>query len=156
MNYYVDLQKISSDLMPLSDNELISVVRLSLQEYMSAAEITLRLVDLEEITNLNGKYRQQNKATNVLAFSATSPPDVKLLVPFLGDVVICPAVLQEESAALAKPLRDHWTHIIIHGILHLLGYDHIKKTDSKIMQQQEVNLLKKLGIGNPYSFSNSR
>ena len=95
-------------------------------------------------------YRKQNKATNVLAFPATYPENVELEYPLLGDVIICPAVLKQESKTLKQPLIAHWAHIVIHGILHLLGYDHIDEEDATVMQAIEIQLLADLGFDNPY------
>jgi probable rRNA maturation factor len=94
---------------------------------------------------MNHQYRQQNKPTNVLAFPSEIPPQVTLDYPFLGDVIICPAVLHRESMALGKPCEAHWAHIVIHGILHLLGYDHLDDQDACIMQALENKLLVQLG-----------
>ncbi len=84
-------------------------------KHCEKAELTLRIVDEDEITHLNSMYRKKNKATNVLAFPATYPSDIKLEFPLLGDLVVCPTVLEKESNSLAKPLTAHWAHIVIHG-----------------------------------------
>ena len=91
-----------------------------------------------------------NKATNVLAFPATYPDDVELEYPLLGDIIVCPAVLKQESLDLNKPLEAHWALIVMHGTLHLLGYDHIKDEDAEIMQSIETKLLTQLGFPSPY------
>jgi probable rRNA maturation factor len=122
----------------------------TLQSLQPSAELTIRLVDPEEIIHLNAAYRQQNKPTNVLAFPVTLPKTVRLARPLLGDVVICAEVLSEESQTQAIDLKAHWAHIVIHGILHLAGYDHIKPEDASIMEAREVILLDKLGYDNPY------
>ena len=102
------------------------------------------------MTHLNSTYRKQNKVTNVLAFPSNLPKDIQLDVPLLGDVIICPSVLQAESESLNKPLQAHWAHIVIHGVLHLLGFDHVRDEDAPIMQAQEINILEELGFCNPY------
>lgn len=150
MNYHIDLQHVCEENIPVDDYSLISWAKLPLIEHMNSAELTLRLVDTEEIKQLNHLYRQQNKATNVLAFPSNIPDNIELEYPLLGDVVICPSVLQAESAELSKPLEAHWAHIVIHGVLHLLGYDHIEDNDAEIMQAYEIKLLAKLGFPNPY------
>src|SRR5215218_2004915 len=99
---------------------------------------------------LNHQYRQQDKTTNVLAFPSTLPDTIELPIPFLGDIIICNSVMRTESKALHKTLKAHWSLILIHGILHLLGYDHIKNTDAHIMQAIEIQLLAQLGYSNPY------
>jgi probable rRNA maturation factor len=78
------------------------------------------------------------------------PAEIELPIRFLGDVIICPSIVKEESIAQKKPFDDHLAHIVIHGILHLLGYDHIKEQDAKIMEPLEIKLLSTLDIANPY------
>lgn len=151
-SYHVDLQKLSSNSFPLSDHEIIELATLPMKKFLiaKAGELTLRFVDREEIKQLNLCFRKQNKTTNVLSFPSTLPPYVKLQTPFLGDVIICPQVLDNESKALKKDLAAHWAHIIIHGVLHLLGFDHVKDEDAQIMQEHEIKLLTSKGFSNPY------
>jgi len=155
LNYHVDIQHATDEHIPVSDAVLISWAELALATALESAELTLRFVDLDEITHLNHMYRQQNKATNVLAFPSNIPPGVELEYPLIGDVIICPAVLQQESITLQKPLTAHWALIVIHGILHLLGYDHIKDDDAAVMQALEIRLLEQLGFDNPYLEENT-
>ena len=150
MSYYIDIQHACEESLPVTDKILCNWAILSLTPYRKTAELTLRFVDTDEITQLNHLYRKKNKATNVLAFPASYPKDVELEYPLLGDVIICPLILKQESIALEKPLIAHWAHIIIHGILHLLGYDHIKEEDANTMQAIETHLLEELGFDNPY------
>lgn len=150
MSYYIDLQNATEELLPFSDDILTSWAELALHEQKPSAELTLRFVDSEEISDLNHAYRKQNKATNVLAFPASLPPGIELDLPLLGDIIICPAVLAKESVEQGKPLEAHWAHIVIHGVLHLLGYDHIEEIDANQMQAQEIKLLAKLNFANPY------
>ncbi|ASQ45738.1 rRNA maturation RNase YbeY [Legionella clemsonensis] len=150
MSYHIDLQLVSNDKLPVDENSLVTWAQLPLIESMDSAELTLRVVDKEEIRELNRVYRKQDKATNVLAFPSAIPDNIALEYPLLGDVIICPAVLQTESIKLGKPLVAHWAHIVIHGVLHLLGYDHIEESDAKVMQEQEIKFLAKLGFFNPY------
>ncbi len=150
MSYYIDIQHACEEPCPVTDEILHNWAKLPLASYRDFAELTLRLVDAEEITHLNHIYRKKNKATNVLAFPSTYPKDVELEYPLLGDVIICPSVLKQESMALEKPLTAHWAHIVIHGVLHLLGYDHIKEEEALIMQSIEIQLITELGFDNPY------
>jgi probable rRNA maturation factor len=150
MSYYIDLQQVSKSVLPFSDYLLKKWAKLPLIEHMESAELTLRFVDSEEIKQLNCDYRKKNKATNVLAFPIILPENIELESPLLGDVIICPEILEQESKELDKPLEEHWAHIIIHGVLHLLGYDHIKDNDAEEMQAFEIKLLAKLGFANPY------
>ncbi|WP_026069439.1 rRNA maturation RNase YbeY [Legionella tunisiensis] len=146
MAYHIDLQNACNASIPVSDEKLISWAKLPLIDHLQTAELTLRLVDDKEMTQLNHAYRQQNKATNVLAFPSAIPAGVELEYPLLGDVIICPSVLQAESIEQDKSLTEHWAHIVIHGVLHLLGYDHIQDSDAEIMQSAEIKLLAKLGF----------
>lgn len=150
MNYVVDMQIACNTYLPFSEETLVQWVKTALRPYRERAELTLRFVDVEEMQSLNHAYRQQNKPTNVLAFPATYPQSIALDYPLLGDVIICPAVLSEESIQLNTPLENHWAHIVIHGVLHLLGYDHIIEQDAQVMQQIEIELLQQLGYSNPY------
>ncbi|KTD34257.1 metal dependent hydrolase [Legionella moravica] len=150
MTYHIDVQNATNDTLPLSETDLTELANLALRDHLNDAELTIRLVDAEEMTFLNNTYRQQNKTTNVLAFPCDLPDAVELECPLLGDIIICSPVLLEESKQLNKSLQEHWALIVIHGVLHLLGYDHIKDKDAKIMQDLEIKLLAELGYGNPY------
>ena len=114
------------------------------------AEITVRLVQAPEMIYLNHTYRKINKTTNVLSFPSDLPAAVQLEQPFLGDIIICPEVLKTESLEFNRTLSAHWAHIIIHGVLHLLGYDHILPDEEQKMQTLEIKLLAQLGFANPY------
>lgn len=151
MTYYIDLQIDTDDPLPASEEELNHWAELTLQQHRPQAELTLRLVDTGEIQELNHSFRKLDKPTNVLAFPVTLPPGVDLEVPLLGDVIVCPAILQAESEAAGKDLKAHWAHIVIHGVLHLLGFDHENEQDEVIMQAEEIKILTMLGYDNPYS-----
>lgn len=155
MNFYIDIQNASGESLPVSDDELTRIALLALRDYKTEAELTIRLVSPEEITTLNDSYRKQNKATNVLAFPSNLPAEIQLECPLLGDVIICPQVVLHESKQLDKSLESHWALIVIHGILHLLGYDHIKDDEAIIMQAIEINLLAELGFINPYDIEDN-
>ncbi|MDX2346971.1 MAG: rRNA maturation RNase YbeY [Legionella sp.] len=150
----LDIQHACTDQsIPISDKQLSEWVHTALKPHQEKAELTVRLVNLDEITHLNHTYRKKNKPTNVLSFPSNLPKDILLELehPLLGDIIISPAVLKEESVALNAPLIAHWAHIIIHGVLHLLGYDHIQKSDADIMEALEIKALKTLGFNNPYA-----
>lgn len=150
MTYRIDIQHACNSTIPITDDLIMLWAKTTLQSLQPTAELTIRLVEPEEMIHLNHSYRQQNKPTNVLAFPANLPKTVRLARPLLGDVVICPQVLLEESQAQSIPLEAHWAHIVIHGILHLVGYDHIKPEEARIMEEREVTLLTELGYDNPY------
>lgn len=113
-----------------------------------ALEVTVRLVDNQEITELNAEYRGKNQPTNVLSFPCEwdLPEEPRLL----GDIVIAAAVVNQEAKAQKKKMEAHWAHITIHGLLHLLGYDHIEDSQAEEMENIERRILAKLGIADPY------
>ena len=119
-----------------------------ISEHQSEAELTVRVVDEHEIAELNKQYRAKNKTTNVLSFPADK--DLPVPIPLLGDVVICAEVVAKEAVEQHKPLTAHWAHMVIHGTLHLLGYDHIENDQAEQMEQKEINYMQKLGFPNPY------
>lgn len=112
-------------------------------------ELTIRIVDEKEISQLNQKYRNKNKSTNVLSFCSKLPDDIP--INLLGDVIICPQVLVKEAQQQEKSLDAHWCHLTVHGILHLLGFDHQEESEADIMETKEINILKALGFNNPYT-----
>lgn len=114
----------------------------------AAASLSIRLVDAAEGRELNRRYRRKDYATNVLSFPAALPRGVKL--PLLGDLVICAPVVAREAAEQGKALRDHYAHMTIHGVLHLLGYDHETAAEAEKMEALERRILAGLGIADPY------
>lgn len=112
-------------------------------------ELTVRLVNSDESQQLNNQYRMKDKPTNVLSFPFEVPEGIELNL--LGDLVICASVVEQEAKVQNKGLFDHWAHMVIHGCLHLLGYDHINDTDAEEMEALEVKILAKLSISNPYN-----
>ena len=150
INHKITIQNACQDKLPINGKIIKNWVKLTLEEHIKRGELTVRLTTMDEITNLNMTYRQQNKPTNVLAFPSQLPDNIVLNYRLLGDVVICPAVLQQEATAQDVPLIAHWAHITIHGVLHLLGFDHIEANDAAQMQAAEITLLAKLGFNNPY------
>jgi probable rRNA maturation factor len=112
------------------------------------AEVTVRLVDEAESADLNKRYRGKRGATNVLSFTYDLAPATSRLA---GDLVICAPVVQHEAAHQDKRPRAHWAHMVVHGILHLRGYDHIHKIDAEVMEASEIRILKRLGFPDPYA-----
>ncbi|MFT4732543.1 MAG: putative rRNA maturation factor [Gammaproteobacteria bacterium] len=113
-----------------------------------AFEVTLRIVDTIESRQLNLDYRAKDKPTNVLSFPFEAPEHIDM--PFLGDLVVCAAVVEQEAKEQNKQIIDHWTHLCIHGLLHLLGYDHIHENEAQEMECIETAILAKLNIDDPY------
>lgn len=152
MPYHIDIQNATNAEVKIKNKSLIEWAKLTLSsQAIQKAELTIRLVDITEITNLNNTYRKKNTATNVLAFPAAKlPTDIKLKYPLLGDIIICPEVVFDESIKLQKTSTSHFALLVIHGVLHLLGYDHIEEEDAQKMQKIEIELLDKLGFENPY------
>lgn len=116
------------------------------------AQASLRIVDAEEIQQLNNDYRDKNKATNVLSFPMELPQELinEMDVLVLGDLVICAQVVAEESVQQKKTAAEHWAHMIVHGMLHLQGYDHIDDDEAEQMEVLETKILNQLGFDNPY------
>jgi probable rRNA maturation factor len=117
-------------------------------------ELSVCVVGAPESARLNARFRGHDHATNVLSFPA---PHVPRAPPpgtaALGELVICPRVLRAEAQAQDKPLRAHWAHLVVHGTLHLLGYDHERAADARRMERREIAVLKRLGFANPYRSS---
>jgi len=149
VNRELDIQRIiDSELIP-SDTEFQQWVEAALQDYSADAEVVIRIVDTQEISALNEQYRHKQGATNILSFPFEVPEGVEGL-NLLGDLVVCASVLEQEALKQGKELKNHWAHIIIHGILHLLGYDHIEEIEANEMESKEILILKQLKINNPY------
>lgn len=116
------------------------------------AELSIRLVNAQESQQLNHQYRGKDKPTNVLSFEFQAPIGIQggLDINLLGDLVICASVVEQEAKQQNKAIFDHWCHMVVHGCLHLLGYDHITNEEAEIMEQLEIDILHQLGINNPY------
>jgi probable rRNA maturation factor len=114
-------------------------------------ELGVRVVGSAESRRLNARYRGKDKPTNVLSFApyasiARSPEGVGTL----GDLVICAQVVRSEARQQGKPLQAHWAHLVVHGALHLIGYDHERAAEAKRMERREIAVLRRLGFANPY------
>ncbi len=153
MELEIDLQNILS----AEESERLGVpgvgaietwVKQVLGERQGESQLTIRITDEAEITELNRTYRGKDKPTNVLSFPFEAPPGVEL--PLLGDIIICASVVADEAVQQDKPLQAHWAHMVVHGVLHLLGYDHMEDAEAQEMEGLEIELLAGLGYANPY------
>lgn len=125
-------------------------VNLVLKDFPEQTEICIRMVGSNESQLLNNRYRNKDKPTNILSFTSTIPSSVQLERVLLGDLVVCTSIVNQEAKAQKKDNLAHWAHIIMHGVLHLLGYDHIKDDDAYVMESLEIKLLAELGYPDPY------
>lgn len=132
-----------------SEIELTTWVNTVLSEQrQDNAEMTVRFVDCEEMRQLNKQFRNKDKHTNVLSFPNPMPPGLR--GAYLGDVVVCVPVIEIEATEQDKDPLAHYAHMLVHGILHLLGYDHQSDEDAKVMEGIEVKILANLGFPDPY------
>ena len=115
------------------------------------AVASLLVTTSDEIQQLNKQYRDKDKVTNVLSFPMQLPEEVDICL--LGDIVLCASVIEQEAEQQSKTGSEHWAHMVVHGMLHLQGYDHIENDEAEEMEQLEISILKQLGFDNPYKFS---
>jgi len=149
VNLELDLQIASEQTgLPSEADILAWLSSFAALEALTVAEITVRIVDADESEALNYQYRGKTKPTNVLSFPFENEMD--LPIPLLGDLVVCAPVVRAEAEEQKKPEWQHWAHLIIHGALHLVGYDHINDEDAEIMENKERAILAKLDIPDPY------
>lgn len=149
MTAIVDLQVASDALnLPKTDDFQRWLDAVLAHQQLSNQEITVRIVDKEESQDLNHTYRGKDKPTNVLSFPFEAPPGLSLNL--LGDLVVCASVVADEAKEQHKALAHHWAHMIVHGALHLLGFDHITDDEAQQMEEVEVIILKQFSIDDPY------
>ena len=120
----------------------------AVQPQSDEVEMTVRIVDEAESHELNLNYRGKDRPTNVLSFPFECPDEVEL--PLLGDLVICRQVVEREAQEQDKPVMAHWAHMVVHGSLHLLGYDHIEDDEAEEMESLEAQIMTGLGFADPY------
>mgnify|MGYP003088765247 FL=1 len=120
----------------------------AVQPQSDEVEMTVRIVDEAESHELNLNYRGKDRPTNVLSFPFECPDEVEL--PLLGDLVICRQVVEREAQEQDKPVMAHWAHMVVHGSLHLLGYDHIEDDEAEEMESLETQIMTGLGFAEPY------
>lgn len=127
---------------------MINWAEQALDEQHKGADITLRIVDQTESQTLNKTWRNKDKPTNVLSFPVGE--QLEHAPKLLGDIVICAPIVEQEANEQGKTEEAHWAHLIIHGVLHLQGYDHESDEQADIMETKEITILKQYGYANPY------
>lgn len=148
MNIDVDVQYAhKTDDVP-DEHAFSEWVTAALQGRRDNAELTIRVVDENESAELNNTYRHKSGPTNVLSFPFEAPTVIES--ELLGDIVICADVVAREAQQQGKPVMAHWAHMTVHGVLHLLGYDHQTESEASDMEMLETQILKDLGYANPY------
>lgn len=133
--------------------QIVKWIDTALEESGRTYAFVIRIVDEPESAELNGQYRHKQGPTNVLSFPFEWPEGLDISASegvLLGDLVICAPVVEREALEQHKSLADHWAHMIVHGLLHLLGYDHIEEEEAEEMETKEIAILNKLHIQNPY------
>ena len=147
MDVDLDIQR-EVDGLP-KDQELVKWVKevLTLEQH-GDTELTIRFVSEEESAELNNQYRNKHNSTNILSFPFEMPEEVELNL--LGDLVVCSDIVKKEAAEQQKEELAHWAHMIVHGTLHLLGYDHLTDAEANVMEAKEIKILSQLGYSDPY------
>ncbi len=148
MNLELEIQKVTElDDIPTQES-FIAWSHAALDGMREQVELVIRLVDEAESQELNQKYRRIDGPTNVLSFPSNLPEVVDSDI--LGDLVICAPVVLREAVEQGKETEAHWAHMVVHGVLHLLGYDHLQEGDAETMEQLEREVLSGLGFQDPY------
>ncbi|MEN9450460.1 MAG: endoribonuclease YbeY [Pseudomonadota bacterium] len=144
----ITIQSLASNSFIPSRYFLQRWVNKALVKQVGSNEVNIRLVSKKESAELNSTYRHKKGPTNILSFPFEPPPGVSSA--FLGDLVICAALVNQQAKQQTKTRLAHWAHLVIHGCLHLVGYDHIHDKDAIKMEAVEIQLLEDLGYENPY------
>lgn len=148
-NVIIDLQLACKNTENLpSETQIQLWAKRAVQPKLADVEMTVRIVDEPESHHLNLTYRGKDKPTNVLSFPFECPDEVEL--GLLGDLVICRQVVEQEAQEQDKPIMAHWAHMVVHGSLHLLGYDHMNDEEAEEMESLESEIMQSLGFADPY------
>jgi probable rRNA maturation factor len=147
---YIDLQIATSAMHPELEQfqQWVDAVLLPFAASNEDSEIVIRLVDDAESAELNQQFRHKSGPTNILSFPFEVPNGMEM--DLLGDLVICAPLIAREAEQQNKLAEHHWAHITVHGVLHLLGYDHVEEQDAEQMEALEIEILNGLDIANPY------
>lgn len=151
MQFEIDVQYADESLAQgatPSEKALTGWAEKALQGRKDAASLSIRITDEAEISELNETYRNKPGPTNVLSFPTDLPEEID--EPILGDIIICASVVEREAKEQKKAPESHWAHMVVHGVLHLLGYDHINDKDAEEMESLEISILRNMGYDNPY------
>jgi probable rRNA maturation factor len=156
MSAQVDIQIAVDDESVPDSNDIIIWVSRAMRAVgrRQDADVSVRVVNATEMRQLNNEFREQDKPTNVLSFPAGDieglPSDAQMP---LGDIVVCAEVVRSEAMDQGKTVEAHWAHMVVHGTLHLLGFDHENDSDAATMEGLEIKILTDNGIANPYTES---
>lgn len=153
MEVELEIQR-STDLVTPADDHFRSWVEAALTGKPHGFNLAIRLVDEQEGRQLNRQYRDKDYATNVLSFQVDLPEGLpaEIRSSQLGDLVICAPVVIREAEEQHRPATDHWAHLTVHGVLHLLGYNHELAEEALVMETLETEILAGLGIADPYQY----
>lgn len=149
MELILDLQPVVEGFDLPSEAQFQSWAEAALAQERDIAELSIRIVSAEESQELNRDYRGKDKPTNVLSFPFEAPPMIP--TDLIGDLVICAEVVEKEAKEQQKTAKDHWAHMVVHGCLHLIGYDHLEDEEAEQMEALETRILHGLGISDPYT-----
>jgi probable rRNA maturation factor len=149
MTLIVDIQMASASEEAPDPQSIERWIGAAIGDQRESTELSVRIVDAEEGQALNEQFRGSTGATNVLSFPFENESPEPL--PLIGDIVICAPVVAKEAREQNKALNAHWAHMMIHGVLHLLGYDHQNETDANLMESLETEIMQGLGFPPPYS-----
>ncbi len=144
----IEIQRAADDDMAPDDSNLQHWAETALEALPAGTELVIRIVGPSESQALNTEYRGKKRPTNVLSFPFEAPPGLD--VAHLGDLVICAQVVNDEAAQQGKPAAAHWAHMVVHGVLHLRGFDHAEPAEADAMEARETAILSTLGIADPY------
>lgn len=148
----IDMQIVTTGESIPSEDDFKCWAAAALPSDKRCSEMTIRIVGTEESRELNGRYRNQDAATNVLSFPSNVPEGLsqELDAPYLGDLVICAPVVKTQAQAQNKAIDAHWAHLVVHGTLHLIGYDHLEDAEAEAMEALETRILVGLDFPTPY------
>ena len=152
MRVELEVQRATTSVSVPDDGLFQLWVETALAEKPAQHALTIRIVDETEAQRFNRDYRNRDYATNVLSFPSELPDGLlaQIKAPQLGDLLICAPVVAREATQQRRPEADHWAHLTVHGVLHLLGYDHEQAGEADVMESLETAILAKLGISDPY------